>query len=313
MRIELREVANDACRTGCAKEERLELTDKDICRQVRSASDGLDVRCVGSWAYDKIYFLKRYFEEFSIGMSRKWQGNIAYFEIASGPGRCILRNNGTEIDGTALTIIRSTGFDRIKKALFMDINKEIVDILNLRIRALDSSGKAHALVADYKDGATLASIIRAENPRGLNLVFMDPTDCSVPFDTIRELKLSGLKFDLIINVATFSDFNRNIKQAIEFPESNVRMKYESFLGNSKYFSDRSILEALQRNDNQTVRIAFMEAYYKQLNSIGLTFTDAVDIHHLYYLVYASADSRGKDFWDKAVKSISPHSQREFSF
>ncbi len=313
MRIDLRELANDACRTGCTKVDRHELTDNDVCPQALSVIDGLPTRCVGSWAYDKIYFLKRYFEAFAVGMSQKWQGNIAYFEVASGPGRCIVREDGTEMDGTALTIIRSKGYDRIKRAVFMDINKDVVDILAARIKSLDASGRAIATIADYKDGTYLASTISTENAKGLNLVFIDPTDCSVPFSTIKTLKSSGLKFDLIINVATFSDFNRNIRQAMENPESKIRLKYEAFLGEPTFFNDKTILSALQRNDNQTARLAFKEAYFKQLRSIGLNYTDAVDIHHLYYLVFASADARGKDFWDKTAKTITPLDQREFLY
>ena len=313
MRIELREVINESCHTHCTKEQRLSFTDQDICKQSVSALDGLPVRCVGNWAYEKIYFLQRYFEQFAVGMHLKWRGHIAYFEIASGPGRCILRGDGTEIDGTALAIVRSKGFQYIEHAVFMDINEDVVNTLNKRIHELDGSGKATAMIANYKEGEVLSSLIRKINPNGLNLIFIDPTDCSVPFSTIKTLKASGLKFDLILNVATYSDFNRNIRQAIENPESNVRRKYETFLGSQDFFSNTKVLSALEGNNHQDIRLEFLDFFYKQLHSIGLKHTDAVHIHHLYHLVFASAATRGLDFWTKAVKSIGPDSQRELTF
>jgi hypothetical protein len=42
----------------------------------------------------KIFHLIQYFGIFTIGMKSKWQGNINYIEICSGPGRCVNRENG---------------------------------------------------------------------------------------------------------------------------------------------------------------------------------------------------------------------------
>jgi hypothetical protein len=39
-----------------------------------SELDQLPVRCVGKWAYEKIYRLVQYFGIFANGMKNKWEG-----------------------------------------------------------------------------------------------------------------------------------------------------------------------------------------------------------------------------------------------
>jgi hypothetical protein len=53
-RLSLDEVNNSSCLQKCNKELRNQITDDGLCQQTYSNSDGLKVRCVGSWAYKKI-------------------------------------------------------------------------------------------------------------------------------------------------------------------------------------------------------------------------------------------------------------------
>jgi hypothetical protein len=79
-----------------------------------SVLDNLPIRPVGEWAYDKIYRLVHYFGIFAGGMKNRWAA-LNYVEIGCGPGRCVLRENCLEIDGTALAIIRNPTSLRCKK------------------------------------------------------------------------------------------------------------------------------------------------------------------------------------------------------
>ena len=46
-RIDLEELPNISCKTKCNKQERMETTENDLCKEVNSVVDNLPVRCVG--------------------------------------------------------------------------------------------------------------------------------------------------------------------------------------------------------------------------------------------------------------------------
>jgi hypothetical protein len=148
-RLNLRECQHTKC-SGKACKERDTLDADGLCTQTQSALDSLPVRCVGEWAYDKIYRLVQYFGTFAGGMKDKWHG-LNYVEICSGPGRCITREDRKEIDGTAMAIIRHKHFPKLKKGIFIDASPSVVEILNQRIKALNASHIAEAVVGDYSD------------------------------------------------------------------------------------------------------------------------------------------------------------------
>ena len=86
--VNLDEEINAAC-LKCTNKHSRKSNEYGLCSVAVSLLDSLPVRCVGSWAKDKIYFLTRYFEIFAGGMKNKFDLN--YIEICSGPGRCICR------------------------------------------------------------------------------------------------------------------------------------------------------------------------------------------------------------------------------
>jgi len=290
--------------------ERRETTINDLCQVAPSVLDGLPARCVGEWAYDKIYMLVRYLEIFANGMKSKWQGNLNYIEICSGPGRCIRRDSGEELDGTALAIVRSPAFQHIKRAIFLDNNRVVIETLNRRLTALHADGKCSALVGDYTDGEGLCRTIGEFGLSGLNLLFLDPTDCSVPFSTVASISRQMGKVDLIINVAIGTDVTRNIKRALTTTDSGVRSKYAAFLGSEGFFLTTKNVELARNDADQDLRLAFVEEYRKALQGIGLVHFDAKKIRHYYYLVFASAAGLGLDFWRK-INLVAPDEQRLF--
>jgi len=308
--MDLAEIENEQCIMGCNKAKRVLIEEDSLCGLVESVIDGLPVRCVGGWAQEKIYFLKRYFEVFANGMKNLWGSTgLGYFEIGCGPGRCIARDVGIEFDGTPLAILKSSAMVNIKIARFIDIEQSVVDTLNSRISTLGLSQKAVAVVGSYTDGKELAKFIILNHPYGLNLIFIDSTDCSVPFSTLKEIHDDGVRFDLIINVATKTDITRNIASAIEKPDSDVRKKYKNFLGEDKFFTSPQVAEAVKQRDFESVRRFFILEYENKLMTIGFSFFAEEEINGYYELVYASSHPRGIDFWNKAAHSISLDGQR----
>ncbi len=289
---------NHNCIGRCNKEERLKIAPSDICSRTNSVSDGLPIRCVGEWAEQKIYLLSQYFRIFAQGMSKKWRGKINYVEICSGPGRCVNRNNRTEFNGTALSIVDRPEFKYINKALFFDNNEQVVAVLNQRLCALKLSN-AKAYVGDYTDPQTICKILGTEiNRDSLNLVVIDPTDCSVPFGFLEALKSTLPKLDLLINVAIGTDYNRNVMNTLLQPEQyrGAMRKYCSFLGDNNFYKTINVGCTYPE-----LRAAFLKAYKKRLNIIGFSFFDEKSVENYYYIMFASQNRMGLDFWKKATR------------
>jgi three-Cys-motif partner protein len=312
--IEYNEVFNSSCQKKCTKEERKVNTSDDLCNQTVSKIDGLPVRCVGEWAMEKIYHLIQYLGIFSSGMKYKWDGKINYIEICSGPGRCIKRNNGLEFNGTSLCVIEHPCMRHLNKALFFDYNPKVVDSLNQRI-----AGKgvinAKAAFGDYNDPQSICEVIRREiKQNGLNLVFIDPTDCSLPFILVKALKANFKNIDLIINIALGTDYNRNIKQVVQKPESYTEtyLKYTQFVDNPNFLNTDVIKKLVNKNDTKGLRLHLREEYVNSLKAIGYRYFEFKHIRSYYDLIFASSHERGIEFWKKATKN-KPDGQRTLNF
>lgn len=301
---EFNELYNKNCQRDCDRDQRKTTTDDDICLITKSASDGLPIRCVGEWSRAKIYLLTQYFGIFSTGMSKKWSGNINYIEICSGPGRCVERSTGLEIDGTSLCIINHKAFKYLRSAFFFDSDKIVVDTLNQRLSRYDYKN-AKAYFGDYYQPDQICEIILTQvNKYSLNLVFIDPTDCSLPFSMIESLKYSIPHVDFIINAAVGTDFNRNIGQALLKPASyqEVTKKYMTFLGNNSFFKNYEVLKLAKDRNYLGLRNAFRDEYIRSLRSIGYEYFGQKQIRHYYDIIFASSNKKGLEFWVKATQN-----------
>lgn len=280
---------------------RKEATEDDLCIETNSSVDGLPVRCVGNWAMQKIFHFIQYFGIFTIGMKEKWQGKINYIEICSGPGICVNRDTGNEFNGTSICIIEHDACKYLNSALFFDYNERVVETLNERILHRGITN-ATAILGDYHNSVAICeSILKKTNGQGLNLVFIDPTDCSVPFTLIRSLKERLINVDFIVNFAIHTDVNRNIRRAILYPEThqNVLNKYKAFLGSDDFFSNPNVVELARHGNHNELRRLFREEYIKSLRIIGYKHFDFKPIENYYDLIFASSHPKGIEFWQKA--------------
>ena len=199
--VELNAVPNPKCRR-CSREERDDYQDDDLCQEACSVEDGLPVRCVGKWAYEKTYRLVQYFGIFARGMKRKWSGKLNYVEICCGPGRCVLRETGEEVDGTALAIAKHPAFTLLNNAVFVDYDPRTLDVLDQRLARVDRGRtRVRVVPGDFTEQEQLRVILAGLPPRHLNLVFIDPTECNLPFSTVELITDTLRSVDLIVNVA----------------------------------------------------------------------------------------------------------------
>jgi three-Cys-motif partner protein len=301
VRLEFNEMANPYCHKKCTQEKRKKITKDGLCIETVSVIDGLPVRCVGEWAMKKIFHLVQYFGIFSTGMKNSWNGNINYIEICSGTGRCINRSNGVEFNGTAICILEHEAYKYINHSVFIDYNQKVIDALNHRITEKKIIN-AKAIHGNYYEPSAICKEIKlATLGIGLNLVFIDPTDCSVPFNLLREIKLSLQHVDFIVNIAIGTDFTRNIRNAIMSPESHktVREKYAHFLGSESFYDNPKVIESAINGNHVELRRLFREEYTKSLHSIGYEHFDFESIENYYDLIFASTHEKGIEFWRKA--------------
>jgi len=307
-RLDLREQPNTGC-LSCDRMTRKEFLENGLCRQTVSVLDQLPVRCVGGWSYDKVYRLVKYFGIFASGMKNAWEG-LNYVEICSGPGRCIIRDQRTEMDGTALSIITHRVFPNLRKALFIDTDVYVVEVLNARIASAGKTSTAQAVIGDYNDAAGLQSLLAKLPPDCLNLAFIDPTECDFPFNTILAMIQQLRNADLIINVALGTDVNRNLYQAItDSGFAKARTKYETFLGSPGFCGRPDVVRAANAGAHDELRRLFMAEYLGKLATYGYKYTDLRQVEHYYHLLFASRHPKGLEFWLEACK-IAPNNQRE---
>lgn len=297
-RINLNTCRNNLCKTNCNKSDRKFNSEDDLCKITHSELDSLPIRCVGSWAEQKIYMLSQYFGIFATGMKNKWETN--YIEICSGPGRCVNRKDGTEFDGTPMAILKHPAFKYIHKALFFDYNRTVVSTLNSRIQNLKIVN-ACAYQGDYNNPDEILEIIKQDCSigRNLNLVLIDPTDCSVPFKMVNKIKQTLQKVDMIINIATGTDLNRNLPMAFENPD--YAQKYNNFLGNNTFFVDPKNINLFKQGNYEELRNNFRNLYQKSMEEIGYSVFRIKSVRHYYNLLFAASHERAAEFWDKAQR------------
>jgi three-Cys-motif partner protein len=214
------------------------------------------------------------------------------------------------MDGTALAVIRSKQFPKLKRGIFIDASPRVVDILNQRIKALDASNIAEAIVGDYSDAPGLCRSLSRLPDSCLNFVFIDPTECDVPFTTIKSIVDNLQNADLLINVALGTDVTRNIVPAILSPRHKaVREKYETFLGVPGFCSQPDVVALAKLSDFSDLRRKFADTYDQKLRGENYQFTDVRPVKHYYYLLFASRSAKGLEFWNKSC-AIAPDNQRE---
>ena len=129
----------------CIKCEHKKHAPEGICSK-KNASDDLFIRCVGGWSKVKHYYLKRYIDTFTTSMRDKWEGNLYYIDLFAGPGKCRVRDNGEEIEGSPLIALNSKY--PFTKYYFIDLNKKALDSLQTRCKSHQHFKRAEIIPKD---------------------------------------------------------------------------------------------------------------------------------------------------------------------
>ena len=266
-------------------------------------ADGLPVRSSGAWVEDKLYYLRRYLNIFSVGMKNKWGGRLYYVDLFAGPSRCRIRGSHKELDGSPL--IALTEFD-FAKYYFFEADPACFQALDARVkeRAPSKLEKVKMIPGDCNNTIELAGLPLD----GLGLAFIDPTGISqLSFETIRRLT-AGRQIDLIINFPEGMGIRMNFHQCTQTEKNALSRFMDSERWKKRY------QKSLTSFDQVCSEIA--KEYLANLESLGYCAVDSdwIPVRTdknalLYYLLFASKNPKGNDFWRK-IKQIGPYGQRE---
>ncbi|HVN08940.1 MAG TPA: three-Cys-motif partner protein TcmP [Patescibacteria group bacterium] len=265
--------------------------------------DGLSVRDSGIWAKEKLYYLEHYLDIFSVGMSKKWPGKLYYVDLFAGPGRCWIRETGEEIDGSPLIALKFN----FSKYFFFESDPRCYEALEARVkvRAPEKLEKIRLIPGDCN---RQISEVEPPGSSALGTAFIDPTGISqIAFKTIRQLT-AHRKIDLIMNFPEGMGIRMNLHQYTD----NEGTALDTFMGSAKW---RDRFHTNITSFNQACK-QIAEEYLDNLRALDYQVVDGSQIpvktaqnQLLYYLLFASKDPKGNEFWRK-IGLINPSGQRE---
>jgi three-Cys-motif partner protein len=255
------------------------------------ASDRLPARLTGQWVHGKKYYFCRYLDIMTRGVGRKWDGNLSYIDLFSGPGRSVIRDNGEEVEGSP-TLSLKYGFARY---VFVDV-PEVLSTLRKRLADHPKLPQISFVEGDCND---VIDSVRAEFPADhLALAFIDPTGLQIQFRTIRRL-VHNRKMDLLMTIQFGMGIRMNLHQYVRAEGAILT----AFIGNARWREDIE----LGGSPSQIAR-RILNRYLGELRAIGYrTVRDReIDIRNdqnllLYFMVLASRHSLGGKFWREATQ------------
>ncbi|MDP3723909.1 MAG: three-Cys-motif partner protein TcmP [Candidatus Omnitrophota bacterium] len=245
-----------------------------------SSIDGLLVRDSGPWIHRKYFFLKRYMYIFTQGMKAKWQGRLTYIDLFAGPGRCLIRDTNSEVDGSPLIAL---GYE-FSEYIFVEEDPENLRVL--RQRCSKSPKHKSIQIVEGDCNAVIGKVV----PEGLSLAFIDPTGIDIHFETIRQLT-SNRRVDLLMTVQFGMDMKRNFEQ---FRKQGSRSKLWSFLGGDVNWSAvRDANTALGLFKERVKGLGYKAAEFREIVVRNMQRNVP-----MYFLFFASKNPRGIEFWHK---------------
>jgi three-Cys-motif partner protein len=206
----------------------------------------------------------------------------------------VVRETGKEEDGSPLKVI-DQDFTRF---IFIDISTAAARALERRLTGHPNADKVEIWNGDCGEAVQKLSI----PADALTLAFIDPTGIShVPFQLIQTLR-QKTRCDLLINVQHAMGIKMNIYQYT--PDSDSDCALTQFLGNESW-------KSLIGRPPKEFFVEYLKLYRARLAAIGFVHSDnqvMINMNHrtpLYLLLFASAHSRGQEFWNKAVSGSDP--------
>ena len=276
-----------------------------------ATDDGLLLRPVGYWSKDKLRYLAGYMDIFTTSMRHKWF--TVYVDLFAGPGKSKIRDSSEIIKGSPLAALDLRY--AFNKYIFVEAAPDALSALEKRMAQYKDTRDIHTKGIDCNVSAKdVTSLIPHDS---LTLAFIDPVGCDIHFSTIKALADRG-RVDLFMTFPMGMDLRRNVDAAAKNSTSSWT-KYDRFFGSTDW--RQAYLRSLSSGGWKFAIRRTMEFYKNQLARLGYIQVDESDevvIKEsktnvpLYYLLFASKNPTGKDFWKK-ISSRSPSGQERFQF
>ena len=260
-----------------------------------AASDGLPALEVAGHAQEKEFVLGRIIDIFNTGMQTQWDQRY-YIDAFAGPGRCLIRDTDTEIDGSPILAAKSKY--KFSDYFLGDENADYVTALEQRVSHLALPKETNVRYFQGDADAAVRQMLIELPParRSLGLAVFDPWGWDFSFETVADLS-EGRRIDLVINFP-IGYIKRNWEK--ELPQ------LDEFMNGTAY--KKPFLAAMRGEapGEKPARI-LLDAYSNELHNIGYPYVkDNVVVDNskhttLYCLLFASKHSRGADFWDKVTQ------------
>ena len=238
---------------------------------------------MGIWSKDKHYYLRNYIGIFTKGMHKQWS-TMCYIDLFAGPGKCRIRENEEEIDGSPLIALNAEY--PFSLFFFVDLNEGAIRALDQRIKTHPLYTKVDISCGDAND--QVSYVVDRIPDEALCLSFIDPT--GLDFNYVALEKLATKKVDLMLTFPTHMALGRNLPKFLK----TAQCKLDDVIGDNKWRDFSTEFEIL--------------LYYKEKFNI-LGYQALQGVHEipirspeknvpLYSIIFASKHKRGYDFFKK---------------
>ena len=168
-----------------------------------SQIDGLNVRPSGPWIKKKYHYLKSYCDIFTRAMGKMWAPSaLTFIDLFSGPGRCLIKQTGEDLEGSSLIALQYGFSDYI----FVEQDRAALNALKTRCQNSPKRKNISFIQGDCN--LVIDQVIEQLHPQGLTLAFIDPAKINIKFETVKRLT-EDRRVDLLINIMDGMDIKRN--------------------------------------------------------------------------------------------------------
>ncbi len=248
------------------------------------ASDGKPAISLGSWFMDKLYCLEEYCGIFSTGMKNKWEHRI-YIDLFSGPGICIEEDTRVERHGSPLISLNcKTPFTHY---YFIDENKDFIEALKYRSQDCQANKTFINMDCNFAIDELLNQLPKTY---AIFFTFIDPFNFEIEFNSIKTLT-EKKSMDLLI---TFHI--GNLKRSIHHPSERMKRFFPPL--------DWEKLYKVSCGSDKIHERLLLDQYEEGLKEIDYNYFDDCILTRniknapLYYLIFATKNKKGKEFYSK---------------
>lgn len=254
--------------------------------------DGLILGEVGPWAVQKHDRVKRYIHAAHGARAKflppKGNGGATYIELYSGAGRSLIKGTSQTIEGSAVVAFnagRASG-SPFSQMHLSDLEAKNSAALAQRLQALGGSPTSYVGQASVM----VDQVMKAINPRGLHLAFLDPFNLAqLPFSIIDRM-LQVQRMDMIIHFS-LQDLQRNLDR-----HSRAGGALDIFAPGW-----RGAVDVNQAT--YALRAAFVDYWLKSIRALGSHPATGIPLivgskrQRLYWLVFVSSNPLGHKLWN----------------